>query len=228
MKPSFKEERILWKSGVKYVIGIDEVGRGAFAGPIVAGAVVFPKILKLSKKLSSLKSINDSKLLKAYTRRKLNKVIKKHSLFYAVSEVNIASINKTGIGRANKTVFRKVVNRIVKQIEMEQGRKLKKGEFYIISDGFPTKRIKGGISNQKAIIGGDRKSITIAAASIIAKVHRDSLMRDLSKKFRHYKLSRNKGYGTKGHQKALLKYGLSQIHRTSFNLTKFLNEYKSI
>jgi len=222
MKPNFKEERKLWRSGIKFVLGIDEVGRGAFAGPIVAGAVVFPKILKITKKNSVLKSINDSKLLKVETRRKLAKTIKKYSLFYAVAEVNTSLINKSGIGKANKTVFRRVVNRIIEQIEDDLNRRLKKREYFLLADGFPTKYIKGGKKAQKAIIKGDRKSITIAAASVIAKVHRDSLMREFSKKYKHYKLSRNKGYGTKGHQEALKKYGLTKIHRTSFELNKFL------
>lgn len=225
MKPNFAEERKLWKSGIKFVLGIDEVGRGAFAGPIVAGAVVFPKILKISKKISFLKQVNDSKQLKAHIRRKLAKKIKKTALFYAVSEVDTKTINKVRIGRANKMVIRRVVDRIISQMEEGMERKLSKNEYFLIADGFPTKYIKGvGLKFQKAIINGDAKSITIAAASIIAKVHRDSIMRELSKKFHRYKLSRNKGYGTKGHQKALKKYGLSQIHRTSFELSKFLSQ----
>lgn len=224
MKPNFKEERKLWRSGIKYVIGIDEVGRGAFAGPIVAGAVVFPRISKVTKKLSGLKKINDSKLLKANIRRKLASKIKKYSLFYALAEVKISVINKSGIGEANKMVFRKVVNKIIEQIKEDLGRKIGKNEYFLLADGLPTKYIHGGLKSQIAIIKGDRKSITIAAASIIAKVHRDSLMRDLSRKFHHYKFSRNKGYGTKAHQKALQKYGLTDVHRTSFDLSKFLTQ----
>ena len=225
MKPTFKEERKFWRSGIKFVLGIDEVGRGAFAGPIVAGAVVFPKILKVTRKHSALKKINDSKLLKAEVRRKLARKIKKHSLFYAVAEIKTPIINKLGIGRANKMVFRKVVSRVISQVEEELGRELKKEEYFLIADGFPTKHIKGvGLKSQKAIIGGDRKSTTIAAASILAKVHRDKLMRNLSKEFPQYRLARNKGYGTKKHQEALKVYGLSKIHRKSFNLSKFLTQ----
>lgn len=215
-KPNFRLERELWNKKIRYVIGIDEVGRGAFAGPIVAGAVVFPQIKKVTKKIGFIKEINDSKLLNSKTRKRLEKLIKKYSLFYAVEEIDINIINRRGIGYANKMVFRKVVKSILQ--------KLNSSNFYLLSDGYRTKYIKKvNSNNHKAIIDGDAKSITIAAASIIAKVHRDSLMRDYSRRFHHYKFSRNKGYGTKRHQEALRKYGLSEIHRKSFELNRFLS-----
>lgn len=93
----------------------------------------------------------------------------------------------------------------------------------MLIDGFNIKYLKGiGLKNQKGIIKGDRKSISIAAASIIAKVHRDKLMRKLNRKYPQYGFHRNKGYGTKFHQTAIKNHGLSEIHRTSFNLSKFL------
>lgn len=223
-KPNFSFERQLWKKDIKYVIGIDEVGRGAFAGPIVAGAVIFPQKLRITKKLKFIKQINDSKQLKADLRRKLSKKIKKYSLFYAVSQIEIKTINRVGIGRANHMVIKKTAKKITSQ--------LNDSNHLIICDGLPVPYLK----KHKAIVDGDCKSITIAAASIIAKVHRDSLMRDYSKKYHHYKFSRNKGYGTKGHQEALRKYGLTEIHRRSFDLNKFLpagrqglsHDYKSV
>jgi ribonuclease HII len=216
MKPTLIEERRLWKKGIKYVLGVDEVGRGAFAGPIVAGAVVFPKLLKITKKLESLKEINDSKMLNPVTRRRLAKLVKKHALFWSVEEVDISIINKHGIGYANKMVFRKVIKKVLEQIREDN--------FYLLSDGHRTKYIrKFSPKNHKAIIDGDKKSLTIAAASIIAKVHRDGLMRKLARDYKHYKFARNKGYGTKEHQEALKKYGLSEIHRKSFSLVKFLS-----
>lgn len=216
-KPNFSFEKKLWAKNIKYVIGIDEVGRGAFAGPIVAGAVVFPKTLRVGKNNKFLKQINDSKLLKPNIRRQLSKQIKKHSVLYAIEEVDIKVINKYGIGYANKMVFRKVVRSILSRISGS--------EFFLLSDGYRTKYIrKINVKNHEAIINGDQKSITIAAASIIAKVHRDSLMKNFSRKYHHYKFAKNKGYGTEAHQKALKKYGLSEIHRRSFELTKFLTQ----
>ncbi len=211
-KPSFKEERKLWKDGVEYVLGIDEVGRGAFAGPIVAAGVVFPRIGRITKKVKFLLKINDSKLLKAQIRRKLSKKILKHALFWAIEEVGIGTINKFGIGKANQMVIRRAAKNILSQIRSES--------YFLLCDGLPIPRLK----NHKAIIGGDQKSITIAAASIIAKVYRDNLMRRLGKIHPRYKLSRNKGYGTKKHQEALKLYGLSEIHRRSFDLNKFLSQ----
>ncbi len=216
-RPTFEIERLFWRKNYEYVLGLDEVGRGAFAGPIVAAGVVFPQNKKITKNLSFLKEVNDSKILKANIRRKLAVEIKKHSLCYAIEEIDIKTINKLGIGRANKMVFRKVVNEICS--------KLNSKEIYLLVDGYPIKNIKyAGLKNQKGIIDGDQKSLSIAAASIIAKVHRDSLMKRLSKEYSNYKLSRNKGYGTPAHQKALRLYGLSKIHRTSFDLNKFLTQ----
>ncbi len=216
-KPSLKYEKELWNKNIKYVIGVDEVGRGAFAGPIVAAGVIFPQVKRASKKFSFLKEINDSKLLKASIRRRLAKRIKNHSVFWAIEEVGIQTINKIGIGRSNKMVIRKVIKNLLSKIGESE-------KYFLLCDGYPVKNIKKiGLEMQLGIIDGDKKSITIAAASIIAKVHRDALMRKLGKSYPHYKFPRNKGYGTKAHQEALKLYGLSDIHRTSFNLQKFLH-----
>ena len=113
-------------------------------------------------------------------------------------------------------VFRKVVKSMLSKIGESQ-------KYFLLCDGYPVKNIKRiGLNKQMGIIGGDKKSITIAAASIIAKVYRDSVMKSLSKSYPKYKFARNKGYGTKSHQKALKTYGLSEIHRTSFNLQLYL------
>lgn len=214
MKPNFAYERKLWEKNIEYVVGIDEVGRGAFAGPLVAAGVVFPKIKKITKKTRFLKEINDSKKLKALARRKLSKRILKYALFYAIEEIDIATINRIGIGKANHLIIKKVAKTVFSQIKSKK--------CFILCDGLPVPRLK----NQEAIIDGDCRSISIAAASIIAKVYRDNIMRKYSREFHHYKFARNKGYGTKNHQEALRKFGLSKIHRTSFELRKFLsNDY---
>ncbi len=212
MKPNFSFERKLWNRGIEYVIGIDEVGRGAFAGPLVAAGVVFPKIKKIGKKTRFLKSINDSKKLKAKDRRKLSKKILKYALFSTIEEIDIETINRIGIGKSNHLVIRNVAKKI--------SHELNNTNYFTICDGLPVPNLK----SHQSIIEGDCKSITIAAASIIAKVYRDKLMRDLSKKYRNYKFSRNKGYGTKAHQDALRKFGLTKMHRTSFELSKFLSQ----
>jgi len=210
-KPTFSEEEILWKKGIKHVIGVDEVGRGAFAGPIVAAGVIF----KENQKIKELSFIRDSKMLTPHSRKRYDEIIKQHALYWAIESVNISYINKYGIGKANTAVFRKVLKNLFLQIKNDLNH-------FILIDGFHRKYLPGGLKKQKGIVKGDQKSITIASASIIAKVYRDNLMQILHTNFPNYKFSGNKGYGTRFHRDALKKYGLSKIHRTSFNLTKFL------
>lgn len=212
--PNFAEETKLWKKGFKYVIGVDEVGRGAFAGPVTVAAVIFECETEIIAKLG----INDSKLVRPPKREKLSKLIQDSCYAYSIATVGVPNINKVGIGKATQMAFRKAIASIRYQVESSEHT-----SYFLLVDGFHVKYIKGiGLKNQKAIIKGDRKSISIAAASIIAKVHRDSLMVKLSSKYPEYGFSRHKGYGTKLHQATIKKHGLSKIHRKSFNLKKFL------
>ncbi len=198
--PSFKFEKRLWDKGLKFIAGIDEVGRGAFAGPVIAASVVLPKNFKIN-------GIKDSKLLSYEKRKKLAKYIMKHASFYAISKVNVNYINKFGIEKATQKAL---INSI---------QKLKNFDFALV-DGYKLKNFDENL--QKGIIHGDSLSVSIAAASIIAKVYRDNIMIKLHKKYPEYNFLQNKGYGTKFHRNAIKKYGLSKIHRTSFNLNKYL------
>jgi ribonuclease HII len=211
-KPSFNEEKSLWDLNIDYVIGVDEVGRGAFAGPIVAAAVVFPK--SIDQNIPFLSEVNDSKIIPSLKRKELAKEIMKYSLF-AVESIDLSVINRLGIGKANKMVFRKAVKSLLNQIGSDN--------FYLLFDGYGAKYVRGGRKKQKAIVKGDRISLSIASASIIAKVHRDNLMVEAERNFPNYGFSRNKGYGTKKHREALNIYGISKFHRTSFNLVRSLN-----
>lgn len=198
--PSFKFEKLLWTRGLKFVAGLDEVGRGAFAGPVVAAAVILPKNFKIN-------GIKDSKLLNYKKRNELSKYIKENSTLYVISKVNVNYINKFGVGKATEKAFLNCI------------RKLDKFEFLLV-DGYKIKKYK--LDNQMGIIHGDSISVSIAAASIIAKVYRDNLMIKLHKMYPEYNFLDNKGYGTRFHREALKKYGLSKIHRKSFNLKKYL------
>lgn len=200
--PTLNFEKALWKQGYAKVCGIDEVGRGCFAGPVVAGAVIFPKNIILPG------GIADSKLLKPRQRKKLSEEIKRVAISYAVSEIGVKHINKLGIGKATQMAFRKVFRLCSVQAD------------FVLIDAFNIKHLNR--KRQKAIKKGDRICASISAASIIAKVYRDDLMKKLHKKYPQYKLGKNKGYGTKDHQEAIKKHGLSRIHRKSFNLEKFL------
>jgi len=199
--PSFKHEKLLWRKNKNLIVGLDEVGRGAFAGPLVAAAVILPRNFKS-------KGIRDSKLLTPKKRQIFNAHIIENALIYSISEVSIGYINKRGVGEATHKAFRDCLKKL-------------KGKFdFVLVDGFKVKDFDK--NKQKAIVHGDNISISIAAASIVAKVYRDNLMVKLHKKYPEYNFLCNKGYGTKHHRDALKKYGLCKIHRKSFNLDKFL------
>ena len=196
-KPTFKEEETCWDMGITSVIGLDEVGRGAFAGPITAAGVIFP----INFKHELLSEIRDSKKLTSKKREILSEFIKENSR-WTIKSVSVDFINKHGIGEANKEVFSKVLKKLT----------INDRNHFILVDGFNLQ-----IPNQKSIINGDNISMSIASASIIAKVYRDNKMIDYSKKYPEYGFELNKGYGTLMHRKAIKKNGQSTIHRTSFN-----------
>lgn len=221
MIPNFRYERALWKR-YRFVAGVDEVGRGCFAGPVVAGCVIFSRDIKIPKEIE----INDSKKLSPRKREKASEWIKENCLSWGIGESPASLINQIGMGRATRKAFRKAIS--------ETRRRLAKPIDYLLIDAFfipfvaglPAKRRKDGKGRyranpkgrQKAIVDGDEKSLTVGAASIIAKVYRDRLMQTLGRrpKFRKYGWGRNKGYGTRQHQRALKKYGLTRYHRKVF------------
>lgn len=200
--PTLDIETKLWNSGYTYICGVDEVGRGSFAGPVCVGAVILPKDFQM------IDGLADSKLLKIRQREKLALSIKQQALSWSVAEIGVATINKVGIGKATQMAFRKSIKLLSKQPD------------FILIDAFYIKHLNR--KRQKAVKDGDTICASISAASIIAKVYRDKLMKKLAKIYPKYGFSRHKGYGTKKHQQALKKYGLSKIHRKSFNLQKFL------
>jgi ribonuclease HII len=201
--PTFNEEKYLWKQGFQHIAGVDEVGRGCFAGPVVTAAVILPQTF------SSQTPINDSKKLTAKTRQLLADIIKKQAIAFSIAEVSVSVINKLGIGKATQQAFRSAVKNLTKRPD------------YILIDAFYIQHLSR--KNQKPIIHGDGISISIAAASILAKVYRDALMQKLHTKYAVYDFATNKGYGTQKHRDAIKQYGLSDLHRSSFNLTPFLS-----
>lgn len=200
--PTLNIEKKLWKEGYLLVCGLDEVGRGCFAGPVCVGAVIFPKDCLL------IDGVADSKLLKPRKRQRLAEEIKKIAISCAVAEISVSVINKVGIGKATQMAFRKAIKSLEKRPD------------FVLIDAFYIKHFNR--KHQKPIKDGDALCASISAASIIAKVYRDKLMKKLSRKYPRYGFSKHKGYGTKFHQQMIKKYGLSKIHRKSFNLEKFL------
>lgn len=198
----FSVETPLWSQGMNLICGIDEVGRGCFAGPVVAGAVIFPSGAKL------IEGIADSKLLTPKKREDLAKRIKETASAWAIGEISVPDINKFGIGNATQMAFSKAVASLGKAAD------------YFLIDAFYVKTLDK--LKQQPIPGGDRISASIAAASIVAKVYRDELMQKLHLDFPDYGFDKHKGYGTNFHRQMIKKFGLSDLHRKSFKLDKFL------
>jgi ribonuclease HII len=226
--PNFAFEKALWKKGLSSVAGVDEVGRGCFAGPVVAGCVIFPQYSTFNIPDPSIR-IDDSKKLTAKQREKAGRWIKKNALAWGIGEASASLINRIGMAKATRTAFRKAIAAANKMLEARS----KKIDFLLADaffipfvPGLPTRRRKDNKGRfrknpkgrQKAIVNGDEKSLSIAAASILAKVYRDKIMTSLSRqsKFKKYGWGRNKGYGTKQHQKAIFKYGINRYHRRDF------------
>lgn len=200
--PTLDYELVAWNAGFEVVAGLDEVGRGSFAGPVVVGAVVFSETSKIPD------GIRDSKLLTPQKRQKLSQEIKDSCLDWSIGETSVEIINQVGIGKATQIAFFNAV------------KNLKVPPDFLLIDAFFIDFIDK--NKQKPIVHGDGLCISIAASSIIAKVYRDKLMENYSTKYPEYDFGVHKGYGTKKHQEAIKKYGLSEIHRKSFNLKKFL------
>ncbi len=195
MKPNFKLEKQILSQGFSLIAGIDEAGRGPWAGPLVAAAVVLD-----IKKFKNPK-LRDSKSLTAKRREELSEWLKENCLGWSIGQVSHQEIDNLGLQMANKTAMKRAIQ------------KLKIKPDYILTD------YVGRISFRtpfEVLVRGDKISLSIAAASIIAKVHRDKIMLGLAAKYPEYGFEQHKGYGTKLHRARLEKYGICQIHRQSF------------
>ena len=188
-------EKELWDAGYEFVCGVDEAGRGPLCGPVVAAAVILPRGLYLE-------GLNDSKKLTAKKRDALYDQIIESALAYAIEEGSVEEINSTNILEATMNAMRRAVS----NLKVSANFALVDGN---IARNFPI--------DAKPVIGGDAKSPSIAAASILAKVTRDRLCIDMDKQFPMYGIAKHKGYGTKDHMAALRKYGAEpSIYRTKF------------
>jgi ribonuclease HII len=200
--PDFNFEETLWKEGVKVIGGVDEVGRGAFAGPVVAACVIYNK----KQKIDVL--IHDSKKLTQKQREKASIWIKNHTI-WGIGSASAYEIDKLGIVKATNKAFREAIRNCNTDVN------------HLIIDAFFVPRVRGiSQKNQTPIIKGDTQSISIASASIIAKVYRDEVMTKLAKNknYKPYGWERNKGYGTKEHRNTIKTIGKSRLHRVSFLL----------
>ena len=186
--------------GFNYICGVDEAGRGPLAGPVCAAAVIL-------KDNQIIEGVNDSKKLTEKKREALFDVIKSEVLDYSIAFATVEEIEEMNILNATMLAMKRAVEGLNTKAD------------YALIDGnrFPPLEIQG-----EYVVKGDAKSMSIAAASILAKVSRDRLCYEYAEKYPEYGFDKHKGYGTKAHTEAILKYGPCEIHRMSF-LKKILN-----
>lgn len=187
-------ENSAYENGFEYVCGVDEAGRGPLAGPVCAAAVILPKGLIID-------GVNDSKKLTEKKREALFDVICESALAYSIAFADVDEIENVNILRATMNTMKRAVD----------GLPVKADFAYIDGNTMPPLDING-----ECIVKGDAKSMSVACASILAKVSRDRLMLEYAREYPQYGFEKHKGYGTKLHREALIEYGPSPVHRPSF------------
>ena len=195
----YEYENELYDKGINYIGGVDEVGRGPLIGPVVASCVVLPKDFVLE-------GLTDSKKLSEKKRDKFYDYIIEHALAYGIGVVSPEEIDEINIYEASRKAMLIAISKVREQINLE----------HVLIDAMP---IKIDIPTT-SIIKGDAKSISIAAASVVAKVTRDKMMYELDKKYPMYGFASHKGYPTKKHIEAIHKYGLIEGYRKSYGPVK--------
>ena len=190
-----KIERDLRSAHGPLLAGVDEVGRGPLAGPVVACAVIMPADAK------AIRGVDDSKLLSAAERQKLAGRIRERAVAYAIGAASVREIDRLNIYHASTLAIRRAIARLAITPN------------HVVLDG---KRIRQLEVAHTAVVGGDGRCHSIACASIIAKVTRDRLMRSLARRHPHYRWEANAGYATKAHQEGLASHGITVHHRKSF------------
>ena len=196
--PTFDEEAALWQRGFTAVAGIDEVGRGPLAGPVMAAAVIVPRG---AIREGWLEEVRDSKALRPAQRERLCSQVKGWAAATGLGLVDAAAIDSQGIASATRLAMARAVSQ------------LQSAPDYLLIDALHLPRLQ---LPQKNLIKGDALCISIAAASIVAKVARDALMEEMDGRYPGYGFARHKGYGTGEHLAALARLGPCPIHRRSF------------
>ncbi|MEG1067942.1 MAG: ribonuclease HII [Anaerovoracaceae bacterium] len=195
-------ERPLYLDGLHYIAGVDEVGRGPLAGPVVAAAVVLPEDFDIL-------GIDDSKKLSEKKRQQLYVDIVDNAIAYGIGQVDNQIIDQINILEATKVAMTMAIDEANRMLMEKNGSQIQ----HILFDAITIKTIK---TPQTSIIKGDAKSVSIAAASILAKVTRDTYMVELHKDYPFYSFDSNKGYGTKLHYEGIKEHGITPLHRKTF------------
>jgi len=209
VRPTFAFERPLWRQGLELVAGVDEVGRGPLAGPVAAAAVILPPSARADARPSGrfrwLRRVRDSKQLAAPAREELTALIHRHALAAAVAFVPVEHVDRIGIAEASRQAMLAALGDLACRPQ------------HVLIDAFHLRACR---LPQTAIIGGDALSLSIACASIIAKVARDAVMAEHDGRYPGYGFATNKGYGTPEHFDALDRLGPCPLHRRSFSPVK--------
>lgn len=192
---TWRLEKRAYAAGHRYVAGVDEVGRGALFGPVVAAAVILDPARRI-------RGINDSKQLTPEIREHLAASIRQGAIAWAVAAVDAARIDLLNIYRASQEAMREAVLRLEPRPDL------------VLVDALRLELPQE--LSQRALLHGDARSVSIAAASIVAKVHRDRLMREWDAVYPQYHLGRNKGYTTRQHLESLAQFGPTPLHRKSY------------
>lgn len=205
-------ESALKERGVTIIAGADEVGRGAWAGPVVAGAVVLPEDLEgfVKRQMEMKIKLDDSKKLTALQRDYSASWLKTEVLAWGVGVSSHTVVNRKGVMAAVEQAYRRAIRQVS---DVLGDRKIQ----HLLVDGYKIPRINGvSRSLQTDIVGGDGISLSIAAASILAKTYRDELMRRLAVRYGKYGWQKNKGYGTREHREAIFEHGMCRLHRVAY------------
>src|SRR5438105_12255427 len=200
--PDLAAERALWRAGIELIAGIDGVGRGPLAGPVAAGAVVLPQLPRIAGRFRWLSRVRDSKQLPPAAREELSEYIWQHAFAAAVAFVSVSAIDRIGIAEASRQAWLGAISELVVR------------PAHLLLDAF---RLPACGLPHTAVIDGDEKIISIACASLIAKVARDRLMAEEHASHPGYGFMTNKGYATPEHFAALDRLGPCQLHRRSFS-----------
>ena len=207
--PGFGLENAFWGQGTTYVAGVDEVGRGPLAGPVVAGAVIFPQDIDES----GLVGIRDSKELTASARERMDLRIHEVALAVGIGRASVREVDVVGIVGATRRAMSRAIGKLQPRPQA------------LLIDALS---LPGIDLPQQCPIKGDRVSLSIAAASIVAKVARDRMMVEADRRYPGYGFSRNKGYGTREHIEALYRQGSCIIHRVSFAPVARVNGHRML
>jgi len=209
--PTYQTEAELKLSGIENIAGCDEVGAGPLAGPVVAAVCILEDgDYETRSEDKWYFRVRDSKTVPEAERETLAAEIKSHSKAYGIGEATVEEIDALNILNARLLAMQRAVVDMLSKIPDAK-------DIYVLVDGkFIIPDLSVNNIKQKALVSGDQKVLSIAAASIIAKVYRDAIMKDLDIKYPKYGFSKHKGYGTAAHIKAIKEFGATKVHRKSF------------